>query len=69
MIPEVFTIQQAARYLQLDSEVLLRKIKAGMVPAAKIAGEWRLRRARKDAITFQTGCRGYKRSSQRRLVP
>jgi len=48
MIPEVLTIQQAARYLQLDSEVLLRKIKAGAIPAAKIDGAWRLRRVRLD---------------------
>ncbi len=46
MSPEILTIQQAARYLQLDSDVVLRKIKAGEIPAAKIAGEWRLRRTR-----------------------
>jgi excisionase family DNA binding protein len=48
MLPEVLTLQQAARYLQLDSDVILRKIKAGEIPAAKIDGKWRLRRARLD---------------------
>ncbi|MCK6557859.1 helix-turn-helix domain-containing protein [candidate division KSB1 bacterium] len=48
MISEVFTIQQAARYLQLDSDVVLSKVRAGEIPAARIAGEWRLRRARLD---------------------
>lgn len=48
MIPEILMIQQAARYLQLDSEVLLRKVKAGEIPAAKIDGAWRLRRVRLD---------------------
>jgi excisionase family DNA binding protein len=48
MIPEILTIQQAARYLQLDTDVVLNKIKAGEIPAAKIDGKWRLRRARLD---------------------
>lgn len=48
MTPEIFTIQQAARYLQLDADIVLRKIKAGEIPAAKIDGKWRLRRARLD---------------------
>jgi excisionase family DNA binding protein len=48
MIPDILTIQQATRYLQLDSEVLLRKVKAGEIPVAKIDGAWRLHRARLD---------------------
>lgn len=48
MIPEIFTIQQAAQYLQLDSDLVLSKVRAGEIPAARIAGEWRLRRARLD---------------------
>ncbi len=48
MISEVFTIQQAARYLQLDAALVLSKVRTGEIPAARIAGEWRLRRARLD---------------------
>jgi excisionase family DNA binding protein len=48
MLPEILTIQQAARYLQIDRDVVLRKIKAGEIPAAKMNGEWRLRRSRLD---------------------
>jgi excisionase family DNA binding protein len=48
MTPEIFTIEQAARYLQLDADIVLRKVKAGEIPAAKIDGQWRLRRARLD---------------------
>lgn len=48
MISEIFTVQQAARYLQIDSDLVLRKVRAGEIPAAKVAGEWRLRRARID---------------------
>jgi excisionase family DNA binding protein len=48
MTPEIFTIEQAARYLQLDADIVLRKVKAGEIPAAKIDGKWRLRRARLD---------------------
>jgi excisionase family DNA binding protein len=48
MIPEIFTIEQAARYLQLDADIVLRKVKAGEIPAAQIDGKWRLRRARLD---------------------
>jgi excisionase family DNA binding protein len=35
MISEIFTIQQAARYLQLDSGLVLDKIRAGEIPAAR----------------------------------
>lgn len=45
MIPEILTVKQAARYLQLDSDLVLSKVRAGEIPAARIAGEWRLRRA------------------------
>lgn len=48
MMPEILTVQQAARYLQLDFEVVLRRVKLGEIPAAQIDGEWRLRRARLD---------------------
>jgi excisionase family DNA binding protein len=48
MTSEIFTIEQAARYLQLDADIVLRKVKAGEIPAAKIDGEWRLRRVRLD---------------------
>ncbi len=48
MISEIFTIQQAARYLQLESDLVLRKVRAGEIPAARVAGEWRLRRVRLD---------------------
>jgi len=48
MISEILTIQQAAGYLQIDTQVVLRKIKAGEIPAAKIDGKWRLRRSRID---------------------
>ncbi len=48
MVPEILTIQQAAQYLQIDSGIVRRKIRAGEMPAARIGGQWRIRRARLD---------------------
>jgi len=48
MLPEILTIQQAAHYLQIDSGIVRRKVQAGEMPAARIGGQWRIRRARLD---------------------
>ena len=44
MFPEVMTIEQLAQYLQLEPAFVLKRIKKGDIPAAKINGEWRVRR-------------------------
>lgn len=44
MFPDVLTIEQLAQYLQLDPEFVLKRVKKGDIPAAKINGEWRVRR-------------------------
>jgi len=44
MFPEVLTIEQLAQYLQLEAAFVLERVQKGEIPAAKIDGEWRVRR-------------------------
>lgn len=44
MYPDVLTIEQLAQYLQLETALVLKRVKKGDIPAAKINGEWRVRR-------------------------
>ena len=44
MFPEVMTVEQLAQYLQLEPAFVLKRIKKGDIPAAKINDEWRVRR-------------------------
>ncbi len=46
---EVMTSQQAADFLQTSRDTLIRKARAGQVPAAKFGREWRFRKADLDA--------------------
>jgi excisionase family DNA binding protein len=48
MFPEVLTIEQLAQYLQLEAAFVLERVKKGEIPAAKIDGEWRVRREKID---------------------
>lgn len=49
MAQDVMTAEQAAEFLQTSRDTLLRKARAGQVPAAKFGREWRFRRADLDA--------------------
>lgn len=49
MAQDVLTADQAADFLQTSRDTLLRKARAGQVPAAKFGREWRFRRADLDA--------------------
>ena len=44
MFPDVLTIEQLAQYLQLEAAFVLERVQKGEIPAAKIDGEWRVRR-------------------------
>ena len=44
MQPDVLDLDGAAEYLHLPREVLLRRAQRRLLPAAKIAGEWRFSR-------------------------
>ncbi len=46
---EVMTAKQAAEFLQTSRDTLIRKARAGEVPAAKFGREWRFRKADLDA--------------------
>jgi excisionase family DNA binding protein len=43
--PEVMTAPEAAAYLRIEDEALLKAAEAGEVPGRQIAGEWRFSRA------------------------
>ncbi len=49
MAQDVMTAKQAAEFLQTSRDTLLRKARAGELPAAKLGREWRFRREDLDA--------------------
>ncbi len=49
MAQDVMTAEQAAEFLQTSRDTVLRKARAGTLPAAKLGREWRFRRADLDA--------------------
>jgi excisionase family DNA binding protein len=48
MVHDVMTAEQAAEFLQTSRATILRKARAGELPAAKLGREWRFRRADLD---------------------
>ena len=48
MAHDVMTAQQAAEFLQTSRDTIIRKARAGELPAAKLGREWRFRRADLD---------------------
>ena len=55
MAQDVMTADQAAEFLQTSRDTLLRKARAGELPAAKLGREWRFRRADLDAWLMAGG--------------
>ena len=49
MVQDIMTAEQAAEFLQTSRDTVLRKARAGTLPAAKLGREWRFRRADLDA--------------------
>lgn len=49
MAQDVMTAAQAAEFLQTSRDTVLRKARAGTLPAAKLGREWRFRRSDLDA--------------------
>jgi len=47
---EIMTAQQAAAYLQLAPETIRRYARRGRLPAARIGGHYRIRKADLDAL-------------------
>lgn len=43
-IPDVLTSKEAADYLRLQENLLLAKVREGIIPATKIGQEWRFSR-------------------------
>lgn len=41
---QVFTVDQAAEYVQAHPQTIRKMIKSGRLPAAKIGREWRIHR-------------------------
>jgi excisionase family DNA binding protein len=50
---ELMTITEAARILKLSTFTVRRYIKVGKLPAAKVGGQWRIRK--NDLIDFVAG--------------
>jgi len=48
--PETFTTAQAAEFLHMRPDSIVRKIKRGEIPAVKIGRQWLIRRDTLDAI-------------------
>jgi len=48
MAHDVMTAEQAAEFLQTSRATIVRKARAGELPAAKLGREWRFRRADLD---------------------
>jgi excisionase family DNA binding protein len=44
LLPEVMTVEEAAAFLRLPVNLLLRKVREGRVPGAKIGRSWRFSR-------------------------
>ena len=53
--PEVMTIDQAARYLQLHPQVMYRHVRAGTLPASRIGRTIRFKKSVLDAFLERTG--------------
>ena len=49
MAQDVMTAEQAAEFLQTSRDTVLRKARAGTLPAAKLGREWRFRKTDLDA--------------------
>jgi len=43
--PEVMTVRQVAEYLQIDAQSIYKMAKRDKIPCAKIAGQWRFKKA------------------------
>ncbi len=47
MLPEVMTVEQLAKYLQLDEQTVYRKARTGQIPAVRIG---RILRFKRDIV-------------------
>jgi excisionase family DNA binding protein len=50
MEEQIYTVAEAARYLRTPTDSIYRMIADGSLPAAKIRGQWRIRKADIDAL-------------------
>ena len=53
--PEVLTIEQAARYLQLHPQVVYRHVRAGTLPASRIGRTIRFKKSVLDDFLEKSG--------------
>ena len=49
-MPDILTVEQTARYLQVNPETVRRAARSGRIPAVRIGRHWRIRRADLDAM-------------------
>ena len=45
---QIFTPEEAARYLRVHSQTVYRRLRAGKLPGAKVGDQWRIRKADLD---------------------
>ncbi len=50
MSEEILTVAEAAKYLRTSTDSIYRMIAEGSLPAAKVRGTWRIRKADVDAL-------------------
>jgi excisionase family DNA binding protein len=51
---EILNLEEASRYLRIKRRTLYTLAARGVVPAAKIGGQWRFRRSQLDGL-FEAG--------------
>lgn len=51
---EIFSIEEAEKYLGIKKRTLYKLAKSGSIPAVKIGGQWRFSKFRLDAL-FHSG--------------
>ena len=52
---DVMTAKQAAEFLQTSRDTVIRKARAGILPAAKLGREWRFRRTELETWLAEGG--------------
>lgn len=45
---EILTVEEAKKYLKIESSLIYYLLRAGKIPASKIGRVWRLRKSRLD---------------------
>jgi excisionase family DNA binding protein len=56
--PELLTVQELAHYLRVSLKTAYQLVSGGEIPAAKVGGQWRIRRAEVDRLLAEQSASG-----------